>query len=108
MTEESEFYAAAKLLATQATWLQRDLIEFISRMVGYRCALTCRLLTDSVATVEIDVVSLTSDCEDWLIIQPSGALGVRTASYPDPDADRVHRQVIVCDLHNIAHGLQIK
>ena len=103
---ESEFYIAAKTLATQATYLQRDLIDFISRIVGYRCALTCRLLAIPSQTVEIDVCSLVHDKEDWLSIQPSGALGVRVECYPDPDANSVQRQVIICDLQNMAHGLQ--
>jgi hypothetical protein len=104
---ESEFYTAAKMLATQATYLQRDLIDFISRIVGYRCTLTCRILPLPSQTVEIDVCSLLHEQEDWLLIQPSGALGVRSECYPDPDADRVHRQMIVCELLNSAHGLQL-
>ena len=102
---ESEFYAAAKMLATQATYLQRDLIDFISRIVGYSCTLKCRIVQSPSQTVEIDVCSLVHEQEDWLLIQPSGALGVRSECYPDPDADRVHRQMIVCELLNTAHGL---
>ena len=102
MTEVSEFYTTAAALEKVGARQRQELIQFISKIVGYPCRLECRPRSSA---VDLDIFAVKGDGRDWLTLQSTGALGVLTHLYPVSDADSVQRLVIVCHLQNEAHGL---
>jgi hypothetical protein len=72
--------------------------EFVQELVGYECKLAC-IANDG--WVDVYVLSVESgEVSDWLEVQPSGAIGVVFASYPNPEGYGVMRLSDKCDDYN--------
>lgn len=82
--------------------------DLVTRLVGYPCKVACQTRTedDEVSRVEIFVLSnRTGDIDDFLELQPSGAIGLIYDQYDDPDTRRVVKVDDRCESYNDSMGL---
>ena len=87
---------------------RRPLKELVTRLVGYPCKVACqtRAEDEEVSHVEIFVLSdRTGDIDDFLELQPSGAIGLIYDQYDDPDQKRVVKVDDRCEAYNDSMGL---
>lgn len=87
---------------------RRPLKDLVTRLVGYPCKVACqtRAEDEEVSHVEIFVLSdRTGDIDDFLELQPSGAIGLIYDQYDDPDQKRVVKVDDRCEAYNDSMGL---
>jgi hypothetical protein len=106
--------AAAALYEVARRWNdatddeRRPLKDLVARLVGYPCKVACqsREEDEEHRRVEIFVLSdRTGDIDDFLELQPSGAIGLIYDQYDDPDEKRVVNVDDRCENYNEGLGL---
>lgn len=86
---------------------RRPLKDLVTRLVGYPCKVACQTREEEESSrVEIFVLSdRTGDIDDFLELQPSGAIGLIYNQYDDPDERRVVKVDDRCEAYNDSMGL---
>lgn len=106
--------AAAALYSVAVRWNdatddeRRPLKELVTRLVGYACKVACQTREEDEGhrRVEIFVLSdSTGEIDDFLELQPSGAIGLIYDQYDDPDATRVINVDNRCEAYNDGLGV---
>jgi hypothetical protein len=109
--------AAAALYSVAVRWNdasddeRRPLKELVTRLVGYPCKVACQTREEDEEhrRVEIFVLSdRTGEIDDFLELQPSGAIGLIYDQYDDPDAKRVVKVDDRCEAYNEGLGVSFE
>jgi hypothetical protein len=87
---------------------RRPLKDLVMRLVGYPCKVACQTRTEDEATSRVEIFVLsnrTGDIDDFMELQPSGAIGLIYDQYDDPDQKRVVKVDDRCEAYNDSMGL---
>ena len=99
-----EMHAVARRWNDATDAERRPLKALVERIVGYPCKIACQVNHES---VDVFVQSnRTGEIEDFLELQPTGAIGVIYAQYEDPDAPAVVAVDDRCEDYNSGLGVE--
>lgn len=99
-----ELHAVAQRWADATDAERRPLKALVERIVGYPCKIACQVNHES---VDIFVQSnRTGEIEDFLELQPTGAIGVIYDQYENPDASAVVAVDNRCEDYNSGLGVE--
>ena len=107
MSGSSSLYEIASRWDTAIDTERAPLRVFIESLVKYPCKIAAQPLYDG--EVHLIVFNITTDTvQDYLELQPNGAIGVVFHLYDNPDSEEVGRLSDACDDHNAAAGVEFE